>query len=373
MSIAICHPPADWTCAGTPDWLAEQDPVMVDIAESFAWSVLASLCAYQIASCPITVRPCAAGCFTSGTWLEAVVGGASTSGLPVARLGGTVFTPHLTGGNWVNSCGCSSGCSCTALSEAILPGPVGGIVNVKLDGIVQDPATYRVDNGNILVSLDPDRPWPLRQNMLNPVPRPTTLELEAPEGYVTLFYNPTTGEVGVDAGFSDTPDLVVSWPAGTNPWPGTFEGYENFPGTASLIIAEDGSIVATMGSNPVSPTFGGSYNSAPGADKDWSNTFEVTYYQGAEPDTITSYAAGVLANEYLLACKKDSKCRLPRNATTVTRGGTTIELEPDLRKAMLSIPEVAAVVQIFNPNGLVSAPRVLSPSTRRPRQTTWIG
>jgi hypothetical protein len=276
MSTLICHPPADWTCVGGDAYVTTLGAEMVDMAESFAWSMLAAMCAYQIASCPVTVRPCAASCFPLGTWVEAVVGGASASGLPVARLGGTIFTPHLTGGNWVNSCGCTSGdCGCTTLSEAILPGPVGDILAVRVDGVVQDPSTYRVDNGNRLVSLDPDRPWPLCQDMsLDP------------------------DEIGV---------------------------------------------------------------------------FEVSYYQGAAPNTLTSYAAGVLANEYVLACKKDSKCRIPRNATTVTRGGTTIELETDVRKALMRIPEVASVVSIFNPNGLTSPPRVLSPTTRRPRRTTWVG
>lgn len=272
---AICHPPADWTCAGGAEWLAQQPADMVERAEVFAWSMLASMCAYQIATCPVTVRPCASSCFTRSSWMEAVVGGASTAGLPVARLGGTTFTPFLTGGNWVNGCGCSGDCGCSAISEVILPGPVGDVVEVRIDGVEQPKSSYRVDDGNRLVSLDPDRPWPLCQDMA--------------------------------------------------------------------------------------------------LDPDELGSFTVTYYQGAAPSTLTSYAAGVLANEYLLACRSDPKCRIPRNATTVTRGGTTVVLEPDLRKALLRIPEVATVVDIFNPHGLKSAPRVLSPSSRTPRRTTWVG
>ena len=45
--------------------------------------------------------------------------------------------PALIGGNWFNlTCGgCSGTCSCTELSEALLPSPVSSIVSVKLDGV----------------------------------------------------------------------------------------------------------------------------------------------------------------------------------------------------------------------------------------------
>jgi hypothetical protein len=45
-----------------------------------------------------------------------------------------------------------------------LPGPVASVVEVKVDGIVIDPARYRVDNRTRLVGLD-GQCWPECQNM----------------------------------------------------------------------------------------------------------------------------------------------------------------------------------------------------------------
>lgn len=167
--MTLCYPPgADWTVGYTADQLAEMraDPAtlakMKD-AEALAWMSLATLSADRIGTCPITVRPCAAGCSAAGTWTEAPAGYFMPS-----LAGRSSFYPHINAqGAWVNSCGCSAtDCGCSALSTAILPGPVGQIVEVWLDGAIVDPATYRVDNGNQLVSLDPDRPWPSCQNLM---------------------------------------------------------------------------------------------------------------------------------------------------------------------------------------------------------------
>jgi hypothetical protein len=279
--MTMCYPAdTDWTCAytvaeleamrGNPETLA-----VMHRSEALAWYTLASLTAYQIGVCPDTVRPCAARCAGLGTWMEAVVDTTSTGGLPVRTIGG-IFTPYLSGGNWYNGCGCrrADDCSCSRVSEVILPGPVGSIESVKIDGVEQPRATYRVDNGNRLVSLDPDRPWPLCQDMA--------------------------------------------------------------------------------------------------LDPDEIGAFEVTYYRGSAPTEITRFAAGVLAAEYFKACTGDKKCRLPAGVTTITRGGTTMEVDTGLYKdGYTGIREVDQVIRIFNPNGLKQAPRVLSPGTRNPRRSTW--
>ena len=44
----------------------------------------------------------------------------------------------------------------------VLPGPVGNIVEVKVDGVVLDPAEYRVEDGKYLVRLG-GKDWPDRQ------------------------------------------------------------------------------------------------------------------------------------------------------------------------------------------------------------------
>lgn len=169
--MSVCVPDGtDWSCAFTEQELAdvmatEAGAADIAVAEAYAWSLLASLTAYQIATCPITVRPCTAGCSSNEGMLAFPVMGGHTGALGGS---GTGFNPHITGGSWVNSCGCKpSGCSCTMLSEVILPGPVGGIESVMIDGVLLPTTAYRVDNGSLLVRLDGE-PWPDCQDMNAP-------------------------------------------------------------------------------------------------------------------------------------------------------------------------------------------------------------
>lgn len=154
--MTICVPETDWSCSDE-DWVAALDPVVKARAERLAWTSLQSLTGYQLALCPIVVRPCSKGCWErSKTWQAAPIWGGR----------GTFWGPSINSqGNWINSCGCGPrDCSCTALSEARLIGPVGGVVSVQLNGAVLDPSAYRVDNGNQLVRLDGDV-WPACQDM----------------------------------------------------------------------------------------------------------------------------------------------------------------------------------------------------------------
>lgn len=275
--MAMCYPSdTDWSCKFTDEEIAElrADPVkskLVARSEALAWSTLAALTAYRIGVCPIVVRPCALGCMPTGTWMDAVVRGGSTGALPLQTIGRS-FTPHMQGTEWVNSCGCTSDCSCGPLSEVILPGPVGDIVEITIDGVILDRTAYRVDNGNRLVRQDGER-WPSCQDMSAPA-----------------------GGVG---------------------------------------------------------------------------TFTVEYYRGAAPNEITRYAAGALAAEFYMACTTTGKCRLPRGTVAVVRNGVSMELEPNLIDSIATWIEVAPVIQMFNPNRLTTAPRVLSPDSRGTRRQTW--
>lgn len=270
----ICYPPgADWSCAYSKDELFEicSDPVksaMKQRSEALAWMQLAALTADQLGTCPITVRPCTRACLDHHVYLTA-----STRGGP--------FHPHINSqGNWVNSCGCAAGdCSCTALSEVILPGPVGDVLEVLLDGAVLDPTAYRVDNGNRLVRTDGGI-WPACQNMAAPT-------------------------VPAD----DAPDEALG-------------------------------------------------------------TFEVTYYQGAAPDALSLWMAGLLAVEYFKACSSDKSCRLPNRLQSVARQGVTynIAFEDD---GTTGIREVDDYVRRLNPYHLKMPPVIVSPQSRRTRQTTW--
>lgn len=258
--VDICYPSGtDWSCAYDPAEIAALDPAIKARSEALAWLTLSALTGYRVSICPILIRPCVQSC-NIPTWDVAPVGE------------GGFFSPFLRGGNWYNACGCTSGCLCSSLEEAILPSEVGQIDAVYMDGVLLDPTAYRVDNGNRLVRTDGDS-WPTCQD---------------PD-----FHEPT------DGGF-------------------------------------------------------------------W-----VEYYSGVAPNDVLRFAAGVLAAEYYLACS-GKECRLPTGVTNVNRVGLAIEVTPGtFPGGMTGIPEVDAVIRIYNPYALKARARVLSPDTPTGRIPTW--
>lgn len=119
-----------------------------------ATEVLYALSGRQFGLCARTIRPCRADCF-EGIW-PSIDQWNSGSGLSYPQ-------PLLMQGQWYNlTCGgCTTGCSCVAVSEAALPGPVHDITEVKIDGIVLNPLIdYRLDDWRLLVRLGGDS-WPL--------------------------------------------------------------------------------------------------------------------------------------------------------------------------------------------------------------------
>ncbi len=156
--------PVDWGCV-SEEYLEGLDEKVKARAEALATQTLRALTAYQVGGCPVWVRPCAEGC-RGGSYLAAPVGGGGSDALG-APIGGTAWWPHVgAGGMWVNTwCGCGgSGCSCTTVSEVILPGPVGRVDQVLIDGAELAPDAYRVDGGNRLVRTDGGS-WPKCQDM----------------------------------------------------------------------------------------------------------------------------------------------------------------------------------------------------------------
>lgn len=195
----------------------------------------------------------------SGTYRTAIARGGNTGALGTVQIG--QFNPHISGGAWVNACGCRpGGCACDNLSAVILPGPVGSIVEVRLGGVTVPRADYRVMNGNRLVRVDGED-WPGCQ------------------------------------------DMALDDAAG----------------------------------------------------------FSVTYYRGAAPNRMTLAAAGALANEFLLACDGE-ECRLPYNVSSAARSGESYDFETtDFAEGNTGIPQVDAIVRIFNPNRLKAPVIVASP------------
>lgn len=173
--MSICYPSTtDWSSAFTEVEMAEKRSTPeglheVRLAEMRAWYALASLTAYRIGVCPDVVLPCAARFAPPGTWMAAPAsGGGNANALPLRTIGALNVTPYVTGGVWVNACGHGSHvgvCGCGNLSEIYLPGPVGSIEYVKIGAETIDPSRYRVDNGGILVAVDPDLTWPTNPDM----------------------------------------------------------------------------------------------------------------------------------------------------------------------------------------------------------------
>src|SRR5262245_6047742 len=153
-----CGIPPDVTCCPTWDDYA---PEVQEQASALAAETFWMLTGYRVGGCPVTIRPCRAGCGGARTWATFQVrspGGGQFAGVP----GG----PHVVAGEWVNiGCGCTGqGCGCTSVCEVILPGEASAVTLVLLDGEEVDPDDYRLDPPNRLVATG-DQCWPLCQDM----------------------------------------------------------------------------------------------------------------------------------------------------------------------------------------------------------------
>lgn len=252
-----CLWPADPACLGET-WEA-LDVSVQQRSLALATSTLRRLTGYRVGGCPVKVRPCKAGC---------------SKGLlpmyPGFGFHGGNFNPHINAqGFWVNSCHCMTDCSCGELCKISLPGPVGEVYEVRLDGAVVAEADYTVLGNDLIWAGEGDCPWPTCQDMAKP----------------------------------DT---------------------------------EEG-------------------------------TFSVSYLNGYPVDGLGAYAVAVLAMEFAKACQ-GAKCRLPTGVQTITRMGTTYEIQggsfPD---GFTGIREVDAYISIWNPGGLRQQTRVWSPDVRSPR------
>lgn len=119
-------------------------------ATTMAAEVLFALSGRRFSLCEMTIRPCRRDCFDSGWatggWWE----------------WGSYPRPALIRGQWYNiACGgCGGDCSCSSVSEVVLPGPVYDVVEVKVDGeILTEGTDYRLDNDRLLVRLGGEQ-WP---------------------------------------------------------------------------------------------------------------------------------------------------------------------------------------------------------------------
>lgn len=162
-----------WTCALTPALQA-----VTGSAVAAASEVLWALSGRRLGMCQVTVRPCRSSCFGDGwpftQWWQL----------------GMWPRPFFYQGVWYNlTCGsCTNGCSCSVVSEALLPAPVNQILQVKVDGQVLDASAYRVDNWRLLVRTDGNQ-WPQCNDL-------TKDDTETGTWSVTLTFGEDIGTLG---------------------------------------------------------------------------------------------------------------------------------------------------------------------------------
>lgn len=110
-------------------------------------------------TCQVTIRPCRKSCW-GDAWPRLSAGWWDAGG-------GWGPYPALINGLWYNiACGsCGTDCSCSIVSETLLPGPVRSISQVTVDGVVLTEGTdYRLDDYRKLVRLGGNQ-WPLCNNL----------------------------------------------------------------------------------------------------------------------------------------------------------------------------------------------------------------
>lgn len=152
-----------WECCGQPTEVIDGIECNVDFT---SWAVMASQILFELSGrlysgqCAKTVRPCRQDC---------------GCGIQILSRGHIIGPWDWGGGwNWMgNSWGCDGNpCGCSPLSQVLLSGyPVREITEVKIDGDVVDPDTYRLDGFRWLVRVrdpaDPATPlsWPSCQQL----------------------------------------------------------------------------------------------------------------------------------------------------------------------------------------------------------------
>lgn len=165
----VCTWPADVGCLGD-EW-ENLDPELKARSLALATSSLISLTGGRVGKCPVTIRPCQ----------------------PVDRCNpwdrgslysyGPGFWPLNWNGVWFN-CGCGSQCACDAACQIKIPGPIGEIYSIKVDGTELNTDFIRIDNGNILVwEHDGECPFPKAQNMSLPDSEPGTFSITYQNSY----------------------------------------------------------------------------------------------------------------------------------------------------------------------------------------------
>lgn len=88
----------------------------------------------------------------------------------------------------------------------------------------------------------------------------------------------------------------------------------------------------------------------------------VEYLKGEPVPRGAGQMVGTLAAELFLQCIGDRRCRLPRNASSATRQGVSVQF-PDpveiIQAGMTGVPEVDLWIKSLNPEGLAQDSEVI--------------
>lgn len=172
MNACVWEP--DPACLG--DKWEELDIDVRDRSLMLATSSLQMLTLNRVGKCPITIRPCPepVHCPCWGTGRNRDLMGAPVFGMSAV----------LWDGNWYNCSVCGSRCAAT--SEVDLPGPVGYVSEIVVDGVPLDlvSGNFRLDDGHILVwQGEGPSPIPKTQNLNLPLTEPGTWGITYSKSY----------------------------------------------------------------------------------------------------------------------------------------------------------------------------------------------
>lgn len=147
----------DWSSAPeiqsatTPEEVANRER-----AEDFAQRTIELLTGRQIGGCEVVARPLLLNRTNLPTWNPATLYDTPSYG------------PYLSNGVWYNSCSDCVGQTCRCLSPKSirLGGHPSRIVEVKINGAILDPSSYKLQDGK-LFRIDGES-WPARQDLRLP-------------------------------------------------------------------------------------------------------------------------------------------------------------------------------------------------------------
>lgn len=154
--------PCSWTVDPTPlcaTWAATSAAEKAYALE-FATYVVWAATGRQYGLCPVTVRPCKA--VQEPLYLS----------FPVMASWGIWTDAGSSIADAVAPVACCSGACACGVQSLTLPGPVGAITSVTINGAVLAPSAYRLV-GSLLIRQDGDA-WPTTQNLSAPAGDPDT-------------------------------------------------------------------------------------------------------------------------------------------------------------------------------------------------------